>query len=76
MKRKSKETVYGQTFDLALRFNGSIKDVELFIDENVQLVLEGLLKENKTITIQTNWWSKDLKIYSDNPIQNNKEILQ
>jgi hypothetical protein len=52
-------------FDLIFVFsnaeNGST--MELFMDENVQLTIAGLLKEHKFVALKTNWFAKGLTVH-------------
>lgn len=66
----SDETVFGQSFDLVLRFDGSIENTKLFMDENVQLILEGLLREHAVILVRVNWWTKGLTVSSEDNTHN------
>jgi hypothetical protein len=60
--------VKGETFDLLLRFTKDKEGVELFMDELVKLVLEGLLERYGQIVVKVNWWAKGLMVIAPNGI--------
>ncbi len=60
--------VKGESFDLLLRFNNSVEQPELFMDELVKLILEGLLERYGQIVVKVNWWAEGLTVIAPNGI--------
>ena len=54
--------VLGQEFDILLRFNNDALTPELFMDENVKMVIEGMLERYGPIVVKINWWDSHLKV--------------
>lgn len=54
--------VEAQSFDLLFRFTKDQKQVEVFMDELMHLLLEGLTDRYGQIVVKINWWSKDLSV--------------
>lgn len=52
----------GQSFDLMLKFTDNITQPELYMDELVKLVIEGLIAQYGSIIVQVNWWSSGLTV--------------
>lgn len=60
--------VKGESFDLLLRFNNTIDQPELFMDELVKLILEGMLERYGQIVVKVNWFAQGLMVIAPNGI--------
>lgn len=60
--------VKGESFDLLLRFTKGSDGVELFMDELVKIVLEGLLERYGQIVVKVNWFAEGLQVIAPNGI--------
>lgn len=60
--------VKGESFDLLLRFTKGSDGVELFMDELVKVILEGLLDRYGQIVVKVNWFAEGLKVIAPNGI--------
>ena len=58
----------GQSFDLMLRFTNNALQPELYMDELVKLVLEGLLENYGEIVVKINWWADGLQVIVPNSL--------
>lgn len=63
--------VQGESFDLILRFTKNIDQPELFMDELVKLVLEGLLDQYGRILVKVNWFAEGLTVIAPDAIPQN-----
>lgn len=54
--------VIGESFDLLLRFTNSIEQPELYMDELVKLILEGMIQQYGTIVVKVNWFAQGLTV--------------
>ena len=52
----------GQSFDLMLRFTDSALQPELYMDELVKLIIEGLMDQYGTIVVKVNWFADGLQV--------------
>lgn len=59
-------TPKGEEFDILLRFTGDLHHIEVFLDDNVQTVIEGLLKEHGQLVVKVNWFADKLVIIAPN----------
>jgi len=60
-------------FDIVLIFRKDKGlELELFVDENVKLVIEGLLTSNDSVVLKTNWFARGMKIHT----LTNQELAQ
>jgi hypothetical protein len=78
MARKKKQTeitvtqdvvrtgVQGQSFDLMLHFTDNALQPQLYMDELVKLVLEGLLAKYGSIIVKVNWWAEGFTVIAPN----------
>ena len=60
--------VTGQSFDIMLRFTNNAIQPELYMDELVKLVLEGLLENYGEIVVKINWWADGLQVIVPNSL--------
>jgi hypothetical protein len=60
--------VKGESFDVLLRFTKDTEGVELFMDELVKIVLEGLLERYGQIVVKVNWFAEGLMVIAPNGI--------
>jgi len=51
-----------ESFDLLLRFTKDTATVELFMDDLVKTILEGLLDNLGQIVVKVNWWADGLTV--------------
>lgn len=66
-----------QSFDLMLNFKNKADQPILYMDENVKLVIEGLLDLYGEITVKINWWGDGLKVIEhsgENALQGVQEV--
>lgn len=66
--------VPAMSFDLVMRFSDDTSQPELFMDETVDLILKGLIKQYGVIVVKINWWSKDLAVIAPNDIPNRNAL--
>lgn len=71
----------GEPFDLILRFDNTVDQPQLFMDEMVKIVLEDYIKRFGKIIVRINWFSKDLHVIapeadSEHALQGTSEALQ
>lgn len=52
----------GQSFDLMLRFTDSALQPELYMDELVKLILEGMIENYGEIIVKVNWFAEGLQV--------------
>lgn len=55
-------TPVGEQFDILLRFTKDLYHIEVFLDDNVQTVIEELLKEHGQLVVKVNWFADKLVI--------------
>ena len=60
--------IKGESFDVLLRFTKGSDGVELFMDELVKVILEGLLERYGQIVVKVNWFAEGLKVIAPNGI--------
>lgn len=60
-----------KSFDLMLRFTKGTVQPELFMDELVKQLLDGLLDRYGQIIVKVNWWDNDLTVIAPNEIPAN-----
>ena len=63
------EVTEGQTFDVVLKFTGSIENSELLITDLVKAVLEDYIKQHGTVVLKINWWSPDLHVFQNTSVE-------
>jgi len=68
--------IYGEAFDLILHFENSIDQPQLYTDENIKLVLEGLIEKYGVINVRVNWFSDGLTVYSPNASRTEQDALR
>jgi len=52
----------GQSFDLMLRFTDNALQPELYMDELVKLIIEGLIENYGEIVVKVNWFAEGLQV--------------
>lgn len=60
--------VKGNSFDLLLKFDNTIDQPQLYMDELVKIILEGLIERYGQIVVKVNWWSSGLMVIAPNEI--------
>ncbi len=65
--------VKGLPFDLVLRFDSTVDQPQLFMDELVKMTLEGLIERYGSIIIKINWWDSGLTVIAPNDVPLNDE---
>ena len=46
-------------FDFGLMFNKGSKEVNIYVDDDLQVVIDHLLETNQQVILKTNWFSPD-----------------
>ena len=46
-------------FDYGLMFNKDSKEVNIYVDDDLQVVIDHLLETNQQVILKTNWFSPD-----------------
>lgn len=60
--------VQGQSFDLVMRFTDSALQPELYMDELVKMVIEGLIQQYGEILVKINWFDSNLMVIAPNKL--------
>lgn len=63
-----RQGVVGHAFDLIIRFKDKNNQPEIFMDENLQLLLEGLTERYGTILVKINWFDSNLMVIAPNEL--------